>query len=285
VAAKNFSKKEAISHGIKITKKYFGVILSILLIFVAFEILSGLLNFRSGSPISKENIRILYSESMAAENFYRYLEEAGYINKYGMVQEKLQNITNASDLILPANLEADRDKIFKFLNQHRYRLPFPKAIFYLLSIALWVAGVIIQIGFIKISILLSRDQKPAVKELFSNSSLFLKFVLGSICYGLAVIGGFILLVVPGIILIIMLEMYAYFIVDKNMGPIESLKASRALTKGVRWQLFCFGALILLLNLAGLLCLVVGLLFTIPASSIAAAYVYDQLRKQDEIAIV
>ncbi|MDP2940002.1 MAG: hypothetical protein Q8O13_07990 [Candidatus Omnitrophota bacterium] len=285
MAAKNFSKKEAISHGIKITKKYFGVILSIFLIYAAFQIIPGLLNYGAGPPISKKDIKTLYRESAAADNFYRYLEETGYIGEYGRVQDKLQNITNASDLILPDNLEVDRDIIFKFLNQHRYRLPFPKVIFYLLSIALWIVGIIIQIGLLKIGLLLSRDQKPVVWELFSNGSLFVKFILGYICYGLAVMGGFILLIIPGIILMIMLGMYGYLIVDKNMGPIESLKASRALTKGVRWQLFCFGALLLLLNLAGLLCLVVGLFFTIPASSIAMAYVYDQLRKQDEITAV
>jgi len=282
---KNFSKKEAIAYSIKITKKYFGVIFSILLILLAFQIISGVLNFGAGSLISKENIRSIYREPAAADNFYRHLEQTGYIDKYGMVQGKLQNIAKAADLILSAKLEVDRDKIFRFLNLHRYRLPFPKAIFYLLSIILWVAGVIIQIGSVKISILLSRDQEPARRELFSNGALFLKFLLGSICFGLAVIGGFILLIIPGIILMVMLNMYSYFIVDKNMGPLESLKASRALTKGVRWQLFCFGALLILFNLAGLLCFVVGLLFTIPATYIASAYVYDQLLKQDEIVVL
>lgn len=285
MTAKIFSKKEAISHGFKMTKKFFGIILSIFLIYASFQIISWLLNSRAGKPITEESIRTLYREPAAAGNFYKYLQESGYINKYGAVQDKLQNIKNASDLTLSASLEVDRDKIFKFLNQHRYRLPFPKVIFYLLTFALWVMGVIIQIGWLKIGLLLSRDQKPAISELFSNGALFLQYILGSICYGLAVLGGFILLIIPGIIFMIMLGMYAYFIVDKNLGPIESLKASRALTKGVRWQLFCFGALIFLLNLAGLLCLVVGLLFTIPASSIATAYVYDQLHKQDEIAIV
>ncbi|MFH1440431.1 MAG: hypothetical protein ABIH18_00080 [Candidatus Omnitrophota bacterium] len=284
MTAKSFSKKEAISHGFQMVKKYFVVILSIILIYAAFNIISGVLNSRAGSSISKDDIKTLYRESAAADNFYSYLEETGYINKYGMVQLKLQNISKASDLVLTANLEADRDKIFKFLNQYRYRLPFPKVIFYLLSIVLWVVGIIMQIGGVKICLLLSRDQKPAVSELFSNGSLFWKFLLGSICYTLAILGGFILLIIPGIILMVMLGMYAYFIVDKNMGPIESLKASRALTKGVRWQLFCFGALLSLINLAGLLCLVVGLLFTIPASYIAMAYVYDKLRKQDEIVV-
>lgn len=285
MSAKSFSKKEAISHGLQMVKKYFVVILSIFFIYVGFNIISGVLSSNAGSPISKQDInKELYNEPAAMNSFYNYLQEAGYINKYGMVQSKLQNISNASDLVLTDSLEADRGKIFQFLNQHRYRLPFPKIIFYVLSIVLWVVGIIMQIGWIKICLLLGRGQKPAVSELFLNGSLFFKFILGSICYVLAVIGGFILLIVPGIIFMVMFGMYTYFIVDKNMGPIESLKASRALTKGIRWQLFCFGALLSLLNIAGLLCLVVGLFFTIPASYIAAAYVYEQLLKQDEIAV-
>ena len=44
---KNFSKKEAISYGIKITKKYFGVIFNILLILVSSRITnSGIFQVR-----------------------------------------------------------------------------------------------------------------------------------------------------------------------------------------------------------------------------------------------
>lgn len=277
--AKTFSKKEAISYGIKIAKKYFGVIFSILLIYAAFQIISILLHYGAGSSvIQKNDLEIIYSKSADADNFYKYLEETGYINKYGIVQDKLDKVKSASELIVPSSLEFDRDKIFKFLRTYKYHLPFPKAVYFLLSIAIWIIGVLIQIGALKISLLLSRDQRPVISELFSNGALFIKFLLGGICYGLAVMGGFILLIIPGIILMIMLQMYAYLIVDKNMGPIESLRASRVLTKGVRWQLFYFGVLLCLFNLAGLLCLVVGLVFTLPASSVAMAYVYDQLQK-------
>lgn len=285
MATKVFSKKEALLQGFRMTRKYFGFILMIFIIYAAFEILAGLLNYGAGRSISKESIKRLYMESAAADNFYTYLEKTGYINKYGIVQKKLQDIRNASELTLTVNLEADRERIFRFLNTHRYRLPFPKGVFYLLTLTFWVVGIILQIGFVKIGLLLSRDQRPAVSELFANGALFFTYILASICYGLAAVGGFILLIIPGIILTIMLGMYAYLIVDKNMGPIESLRASCAITKGARWQLFCFGALLLLVNIGGFLCLIVGLLFTVPATCIASAYVYDQLSKQKEAAIV
>ena len=200
-----------------------------------------------------------------------------------VVQEKLKNIKNSAELSLPAAFEGDREKIFNFLEPYTYRLPFPPSVYYFLCVALWIISMIVEIGIVKIGLMLSRDQKPSISELFSNGSLFIKYLLAYICYGLAVLGGFLLLIVPGIIFAIALGMFGYFIVDKKMGPIESLKASRVLTKGVRWQLFWFGGLLVLLNIGGLLCLVVGLLFTIPISLIASTYVYDKLRQQDEIA--
>ena len=284
MAEKSFAKIEAISHGMKMTKKYFGVIFIIVLIFIAFEIITGLLNSGAGSSVKKEEILTsLYRDYKAADNFYIYLQEAGYIDRFGAVQEKLQNVSRASELELNPELEADRYRIFKFLNQHRYRLPFPKPVYYLFAIILWVVGMIMQLGWIKINLLLSRDREPAVSELFSNGPFFITYLLAYICYGLAVIGGFILLVIPGIIFSIMLGLYPYFIVDRDMGPLEALKASRVITKGVRWQLFLFGLLLTLFNIAGLLCLLVGLVFTIPVSGVAMAYVYDQLLKQSEVA--
>jgi uncharacterized membrane protein len=90
-----------------------------------------------------------------------------------------------------------------------------------------------------------------------------------------------LLIVPGIIFFIMFQYYGYFIVDKKMGPVEALKASAALTKGVRWKLFGFGLVIGLLNIGGALLLLLGLFVTIPVSQMAIAHVYRKLLPQTQ----
>jgi hypothetical protein len=242
------------------------------------------LQYQAGADrMNKSDIQKLYKEPVRVDNLYVYLQGSGYINKSGQVQEKLANLKSSFDLVLSEVFEEDHARIFKFLEPYTYRLPFPKAVYYAIVFVLWIVGMLMSVGWIKMSLMLSRDQAADVSELFSNASLLIPYVLASICCGLAVLGGFILLIVPGIIFVVALSMYVFFIVDQNMGPIESLKASRALTKGVRWQLFLFGCLICLFNVAGFLCLIAGLLFTIPASAIAGAYVYDQLRQQGETA--
>lgn len=284
MATETFSIKEAIAHGLGMFKKYFGFFMMIILVWALFEIVQWQLQSKAGAGfITKTEIAHLYRQSAQVNLFEQFLQQEGYTNRFGRVQGKLQDLHFASDLNLPQALEKDRDKIFDFLQTYRYRLPFPKEMYYLFRFALWILSMLMAIGMTKISLMVSRDEKPELRELFINGALLIPFLWASICYGLAVIGGIILLIVPGMIMAVMLGLFAYFIVDQNMGPIEALKASRALTKGHRWQLFCFGFMLFLFNIAGLLCLLVGMVVTIPASYIAQAHVYDRLCKLKETA--
>jgi uncharacterized membrane protein len=194
---------------------------------------------------------------------------------------RLQDLKSAAELTLPSEFEADKARIFKFLEMYTYRLPFPKAVYYVLAIILWFISVLMGVGMLKMSIMMARDQQPEIAELFANVRLVRKYLLGSLCFALAVLGGFVLLIIPAFIAMVMFGMYGYLIVDQNMGPVQSLKASRSLTQGARWQLFAFGCVVFLVNIGGALCLLVGLLFTVPATYIASAYVYDQLMKANE----
>jgi uncharacterized membrane protein len=94
--------------------------------------------------------------------------------------------------------------------------------------------------------------------------------------------GFLLLVVPGIILALIFCFYSYAIVDRGLGPIDALKHSAAVTKGARMALLGFWIVAFLLNLVGLLALVIGLFVTGPITMVAAAYVYRKLDSQTTV---
>jgi uncharacterized membrane protein len=138
----------------------------------------------------------------------------------------------------------------------------------------------LQAGIIKISLAVADGEDTQIGDLFSGGPVLLPFVLATLLYILAMGFGF-LLIVPGIIFFIMFQYYGYFIVDKKMGPVEALKASAALTKGVRWKLFGFGLVIGLLNIGGALLLLLGLFVTIPVSQMAIAHVYRKLLPQTQ----
>ena len=152
----------------------------------------------------------------------------------------------------------------------------------IMSIVFWVLDMVIQMGLIRISLRFCDNEKGEFADLFSCFPLFFKYLFGSILYGLIVVGGMILLIIPGIIWGIKFQFFSCFIVDKGVGPIEALKRSSAITKGAKWDLFLFNLLLGLINLLGAICLLIGLLVTIPITMVAWAFVYRRLLAQTEI---
>lgn len=114
---------------------------------------------------------------------------------------------------------------------------------------------------------------------------FLNMLGAIVIQSVIIIVGFVLLIVPGIIASLLLAFTQLALVDKKLTPIEALKESYRLTKGHLWDLFLFAIVLLLINLAGLIALVVGLLVTVPVTLIAVAYVYKKFKLAQEPTVV
>jgi len=154
-------------------------------------------------------------------------------------------------------------------------------LYVILNIFWWILSIIIEMGLIKIALKFYDKQKNEFSNLFSCYPLLLKYLLSSILYTLIVLTGIIMLVIPGIIWAIKYQFYGYFIVDKNLGPIEALKKSSEITESAKWDLFVFGLLLGGINLLGALFLLVGLFATVPTAMVAMAFVYRKLLTQKE----
>ena len=105
---------------------------------------------------------------------------------------------------------------------------------------------------------------------------FWRYLAMSGIYFLCVLIGFVLLIVPGIILAIGWQFAPYLVVEQGAGPIDALKRSWELTRGNRWTLFLLGLALIGLNLLGLCALVVGLLVTLPVTTLAGVHAYRTL---------
>jgi uncharacterized membrane protein len=145
-----------------------------------------------------------------------------------------------------------------------------------------IINLVIGIGVINICLKFLDNKKPKYKDLFYYKPI-VNYVLASIVEGLIVVGGFILLIIPGIFFALRLQFTCYLIVDKNLGPIEAIKTSWKITKGNAWSLFFFGILLGLINILGVLCLLVGLFITVPLSMLATTFVYRKLLLQSKAA--
>ena len=123
-------------------------------------------------------------------------------------------------------------------------------------------------------------------DIFEGLTLkkFIYFVVAMFLVGLSVIGGFILVIIPGIIFAIRLAFVKYIIIDKETKPMQALRESKKITKGYRWKLFWFFLVILLINILGIICLVVGVFYTAPLTALATVIAYKKLsgRASEEV---
>ena len=152
----------------------------------------------------------------------------------------------------------------------------------IIRIASFVLSMIIGMGLIKICLRFCDGEKGEFSDLFSCYPLFFNYLIGSILYWLIIMVGLILLIIPGIIWAIQFQYYSYLIIDRGLGPIDALKKSSEITKGVKWDLFVLSIVLGVINLLGLICLVVGLFATIPTTMVAIAFVYRKLLAQTEL---
>ena len=151
---------------------------------------------------------------------------------------------------------------------------------FLAGIVALVAGMIMDVGLTVISLRLCDGRKPRVADLFVHYPLAPTYFISTLVAALMVLAGLILLVVPGVILLVMFQFYAYHIVDERAGAFDALRRSAARTRGVRWRLFLFGLLTVLINIGGALCLLVGLFLTVPVTLVSRAYLFRRLQIED-----
>jgi uncharacterized membrane protein len=142
----------------------------------------------------------------------------------------------------------------------------------------FIFSIFISMAVIKIGLRLSAapGETAEISDAWSAYPYFLNYLVGSILYFLIVLGGLILLIVPGIIWAIKYSFFGYLIIDRDMGPVEAIKRSGEITKGSKGELFLLGLLFFGIALLGAIACLVGLFAAIPTIWVAHAYVYRRL---------
>jgi len=120
-------------------------------------------------------------------------------------------------------------------------------------------------------------RKPAdVGDIFKGFNFFLPTLIATILIGIFTFIGFLLLIIPGLIVASMYKFTYLFIVDKRMDFWEAMQASHAVVKQDYFGFVMFLILAFLVNVIGFCCLVVGLLVTIPWTFAAITVAYSEI---------
>ena len=140
----------------------------------------------------------------------------------------------------------------------------------------FVVGTFINMAQIRIGLKFCDSQVADFPDMVSDYPRFLDFLVGSILYFLIVLGGLILLIIPGIYWAVRYHFFGYLILDQGMSPVDAIKKSGQITRGSWWHLFVFSLAMFGIWILGFLACCVGILFAFPVILVSIAYVYRSL---------
>jgi len=151
----------------------------------------------------------------------------------------------------------------------------------LLNFIVSLAMMPISVGLTLYMLKFVRKQNPDVNDLWSQFSRFVPIVLTSLIASLAIAGGFILLVIPGIILSFGLSMFQYILADpeySNLEKVAVLKESWRLMKGYKADFFVFGFSFFWWILLVIITFGIAAIYVMPYMTIATVLYYENLKK-------
>ena len=148
------------------------------------------------------------------------------------------------------------------------------------SICTTIGECLFGFGILSFFLKIAKGEKVEYNEMFSKIKMALKYFLMSLCVSIVVGIGFILLIVPGVILALGFSQVPYIILeDPNIGIIDAMKKSWEMMKGHKGEYFT-----LVLSFIGwaIICAIpcaLGYIWLAPYYSITISNYYLELKKQ------
>lgn len=144
------------------------------------------------------------------------------------------------------------------------------------NVVAFIVNIAASISTMTLCLKLSERQTVDWNDIFQHWNLFIRWMLGSIAYGIAVLVGLIVFVIPGIMMAVRFSLWGYFLLDRNASPLQALDQSWNAVRGCSWKVFFFMIIVALINVIGFLCFGIGLLITAPLTGVAYALLYRKL---------
>lgn len=127
-------------------------------------------------------------------------------------------------------------------------------------------------------------QVPQFNDFFKGFNFFVKILICIILVGIVTILAFICLVLPAIYFSVAVTLALPIAIFSNSDAWESINFSRRIIHINWWKAFFFIIALALLNVAGVLCLGVGILVTLPVTYIAIYLLFADLLGISELDI-
>jgi hypothetical protein len=160
----------------------------------------------------------------------------------------LVDVVEYREILTELRAQADQPIQDPFIDAFPFAvLDLPIAVLGAFALALFVAGLIVEIGLVRTFTGDERTTLPVENFTRNLGWTVLRLFAGTVLYFLAVVIGLIFLVVPGIYLAVALFFYNYEIVVAEKGVFDAFGGSLDLTAGERLPLFVLGLLFVVLG--------------------------------------
>ena len=177
----------------------------------------------------------------------------------------------------------------------------------LFTIAAYLFQMGLNLGMLRISLNIINNKEVNFSQLFGSFNVLIPYILATIVLitilliaaspGIilllvsvsadwdsleapddwSVIIPIILIFIPSVYISVRLQFYNYFLLEEEGGIIESIKRSAEISKGYVGELFLLGVVLSIIILVSIIPLGLGLLISIPLSTMATSYVYLKLK--------
>ena len=141
---------------------------------------------------------------------------------------------------------------------------------------------IIKYGENYLFLTVMRDEDADLKLLFDGfKTKYLNIVLANLIVFALVMIGFLMLIIPGIIIWCRLSFVSYLIMDKDLEPMKAVEKSWELTRGHGWRIFGLAITSFFVFIGGLIVLFFGVLISIMWIHSAYATFYQALLNEND----
>lgn len=146
-----------------------------------------------------------------------------------------------------------------------------------------ILHLIVMLGMMRVAIRLAMNEEPSWNDFIHPPGWYINYLACSFLYGAIFIVGIILLIIPGIFWGVRFAVSPYLIAHRGIGPIAALKQSYEITGGAFWKIVGFGLVCMVIQIAGVLCFVLGLVPATMVTFVATAHMYTQLLESSGLA--
>lgn len=127
-----------------------------------------------------------------------------------------------------------------------------------------------------------RDEETELRYLFEGfKTKYLKIVLANLIVVALTVIGFVLLIVPGIIVLCRLVFVPLLVMDKDLEPMQAVEKSWQMTRGHGWKVFVMGILSFFILIAGIIAFFVGIIISFIWVHSAFAALYQAILNESD----